>query len=204
MRPLLIAIISGALCFIVGFVGATFLAMPDSEDAKSAIAAAEDKIKQLQENLKENIRQTNAETTRLAGELKKAKAEIRHLISQLREAKAEISKFKQDKPKVPTNAKKVPISNPLKFQVVTTKTYGQEMIGIQVKITNISNHHINGCEATCILKDAIDKDLAFERHYVIKSIDGGLAPGKFTYFEYVIDCKPDLVKKALFHIENLY
>jgi hypothetical protein len=104
---------------------------------------------------------------------------------------------------MPTTAKKTPISNPLEFQVVTTKSYGGEMIGVQVKITNVSNRHINSCDVSCILQDAKGKDLGFERNYVIKSIDGGLAPGAFTYFEYVIDSRPELVKNVLFHIEKI-
>jgi hypothetical protein len=104
---------------------------------------------------------------------------------------------------MPTTAKKPPISNPLEFQVVTTKSYGGEMVGVQVKITNVSNRHINSCDVSCILQDAKGKDLGFERNYVIKSIDGGLAPGAFTYFEYVIDSRPELVKNVLFHIEKI-
>jgi len=107
------------------------------------------------------------------------------------------------KSEVPATAKKTPVSNPLEFQVVTTKSYGREMVGVQVKITNVSNRHINSCDVSCIVQDAKGKDLGFERNYVISSIDGGLEPGAFTYFEYVIDSRPELVKNVLFHIEKI-
>lgn len=92
----------------------------------------------------------------------------------------------------------------LDFKVITSKTYGDDMLGIQVKIINVSKRHINSCYATCILKDVNGDDLAFEQHYVIKSLEGGLAPKEFTFFEYVINVDPSRVKKVSFHIESIY
>jgi len=92
----------------------------------------------------------------------------------------------------------------LDFKVITSKIYGDNMLGIQVKITNVSKRHINRCSATCILKDVNGDDLAFEQHYVIKSLEGGLAPKEFTFFEYVINVDPSRVKKVSFHIESIY
>jgi len=130
------------------------------------------------------------------------KAYQERLKAYYKHSKREKKSSEPIKKPIKKSTEKLEVSSPLKFQVITTKDYGQEMIGIQIKITNISKRHINRCEATCILQDARNKDLAFERHYVIKSIDGGLAPNTSTYFEYVIDCNPALVKQALFHIEN--
>ncbi len=109
----------------------------------------------------------------------------------------------KNKKTLTAESEKKSISNPLEFDVVSTKRYGEEMLGVKVKITNISNRHINSCDATCILQDAQGKKLTFQRHYVIKSIDGGLPPGASTYFEYVIDVRPELVKGVSFHIETL-
>lgn len=102
-----------------------------------------------------------------------------------------------------TGTEKKSISNPLEFDVVSSENYGGETLGVKVKITNISNRHINLCEATCILQDAKGEQLTFDRNYIINSADGGLAPGASTYFEYVINVRPELVKGVLFNIEAL-
>jgi len=109
----------------------------------------------------------------------------------------------KNKKTLTAESEKKSISNQLEFDVVSYKRYGEEMLGVKVKITNISNRHVNSCDATCILQDAQGEKLTFQRHYVIKSIDGGLSPGASTYFEYVIDVRPELVKGVSFHIETL-
>lgn len=89
------------------------------------------------------------------------------------------------------------------FQLVKFEPYGDEMTGVQVKVTNIGGRHIHNCLATCILRDSAGVDLAFAKHYVIKSIEGGLGSGCSTYFEYVLDASYKRVSRAIFHIEHV-
>ncbi len=93
------------------------------------------------------------------------------------------------------------VPNPLEFVVVSTKHY-TDMLGVKVEITNVSSRHINSCEATCILKDAQSQKLTFQKHYVISS-DAGLRPGASTYFNYIINVQPELVKSVSFQIEDI-
>lgn len=94
----------------------------------------------------------------------------------------------------------VPI--PLEFDVISTKQY-TDMLGVKVKITNISNRPLGGyCYVTCILHDAQGKQLTFQGHYPIKS-DNGLPPGASTYFNYIINVQPELVKSISFQIEDI-
>lgn len=96
-----------------------------------------------------------------------------------------------------------PDNLPVQFNVITTKSYGPGMLGVKVEITNTGNCHINQCDATCILLDSYGKKIGFQRHYVIKSTEGGLGPGNSTYFEYVVDVRPEIVDKILFHVEQI-
>ncbi len=93
------------------------------------------------------------------------------------------------------------VPNPLTIDVVSTHHY-IDMLGVKVEITNISSRHINSCEATCILKDAQGEKLTFQKHHVIKS-NAGLRPGTSTYFNYIINVQPKLVKGISFHIEDI-
>ncbi len=93
------------------------------------------------------------------------------------------------------------VPNPLDFDVVSTKHY-TDMLGVKVKITNISNRVVSGyCYATCILQDAQGGTLTFQGHYIIKS-DDGLPPGASTYYNYIINVRPELVKGISFRVEN--
>lgn len=90
------------------------------------------------------------------------------------------------------------------FQIIAIHPYPRDMVGVQVKITNTCARHISQAQATCIALDAAGAEIGFARHYVIKSTEGGLAPGASTYFEYVINVKnPQAVQSARVHAENV-
>jgi len=80
-----------------------------------------------------------------------------------------------------------PTKSDIKIKIISTETYGTKMIGIKVKITNSGMEHINQCLATCILYNSMNKEITVQKHYVIKSFEGGLDSKASTYFEYIID-----------------
>lgn len=165
-------------------------------------------FKQRLETLEKQVENLTVRVQRLETQLKPASLSTpepkRPASSELKQNKDKIKAETEETKEGKTEKSEAMNSNPLEFDVISTKSYGNEMLGVQVKVTNLSNHHINGCEVTCILKDGEGKDLAFERHYAIKSTEGGLSPGNSTYFEYVINVQPELVKYVSFHIESIY
>lgn len=76
-NTLVVAIVSGAVCFAIGLVGGTLLTMPDKEEAKAIIAAAEAKANEAQAIAQEKLQITKAEITRLKGELKRVTTELK-------------------------------------------------------------------------------------------------------------------------------
>jgi len=95
------------------------------------------------------------------------------------------------------------IAKALSFTVVKTGDYGPTMVSVKVKITNTSGRHIRSAQATCILRRANGEVVSFKRHYVVKALKGGLAPGASTYFEYVIDANPKEVSHAVFQTDTV-
>ncbi len=93
--------------------------------------------------------------------------------------------------------------NPLSIKVIKTNGIGNNMVEVQIKITNTSGKDIHNSQVSCILMSASGKILDFKKHYVIKSLDGGLKTDASTYFEYILDANPDLVKSAEFKIESI-
>ena len=92
---------------------------------------------------------------------------------------------------------------PLQIDVISSKSYGSTMTGVKIKITNISGKHIQRAEMTCIAKNDSGREVDFAKHYVIRSLDGGLANGNTTYFNYVLDVNRNLVSTVHFKIENI-
>lgn len=92
----------------------------------------------------------------------------------------------------------------LQFKVIQSEEL-IGMISVKVKITNISNKHINGAYVTCVCLDQNKEEIAFQSHYVIKSTEGGLKAGRSVYFQYVINVKnPSRVKYFVFNIERIF
>ena len=99
--------------------------------------------------------------------------------------------------------KGIDYSKVLKFNVVSIKDYGPTMVGVKVKITNLTDKPIHNAQATCILLDANKKEIGFQKHYVIKSTEGGLEPRGSTYFEYVMDGSYDRTEYTSFKVDSL-
>lgn len=91
---------------------------------------------------------------------------------------------------------------PLRFDVIQLVDYVRR-VGVQTKITNRNKRDIRNCLATCMVYDNTGEELGFEKHYVVKSLEGGLSAGASTHFEYVIDASPNIVTKVSFHIEHI-
>ncbi len=90
---------------------------------------------------------------------------------------------------------------PIKIDVVKKGPQGRYSF-VKVKITNTSGKHINRCKLSCILyKDK--KEIDVKTHYVIKSTEGGLKSGKFTFFEYVFSTGYEEWNKTGFNIETI-
>ncbi len=92
---------------------------------------------------------------------------------------------------------------PLLIDVINSKSYGSTMTGVKIKITNTSGKDINRAEVTCIAKNNSGETIDFMKHYVIKSLDGGLARGDFTYFEYILNVNRNLVNTVHFKLESI-
>lgn len=90
----------------------------------------------------------------------------------------------------------------LRFDTVSLKDYGPDMVGVQFKVTNISGRAIRNAQVTCLLRGADGREFAFQRHYAIKS-DAGLAPGASTYVQYVIDAARGSIKSIDYHVEAI-
>jgi uncharacterized protein (UPF0335 family) len=102
-NTLVVAIVSGAICFAVGFIGGALLTMPDREKTKSAIAAVEAKAEKEQTVAQQEIKAAKEETERLRGEqksvtteLKEAKAETAHLSNELKLITAELTQARAE------------------------------------------------------------------------------------------------------------
>ena len=66
--------------------------------------------------------------------------------------------------------------NQLGFNLINSKDLGNNFVLVNLKITNLTDKHIDNAQAGCILKDENHAEISYEKHYVIKSDEGGLAP----------------------------
>lgn len=94
-------------------------------------------------------------------------------------------------------------SKPLQIDVISSKSYGSTMTGVKIKITNTSGKDIYRAQMTCIAKNKSGEAIDFMKHYVIKSLDGGLSRGDFTYFEYILNVNRNSVNTVHFKIESI-
>jgi hypothetical protein len=92
---------------------------------------------------------------------------------------------------------------PLKFDIIKTSALGNTMVEVKVKIINNTDKYIHNAQVACILLDSNSQEIAFQKHYAIKSTEGGLAPHKSTHFTYVVDANYSHVKYVSFQIEEL-
>jgi len=99
---------------------------------------------------------------------------------------------------------KIPLEKILDFKVISSQSLGNTMAEVKVKITNLTNKGISNAQVTCILKGKDGKEIAFQKHYAIKSTEGGLAAKQSTYFTYIIDIVNYYdVETIAFHIDEL-
>ena len=84
-NTLVVAIISGAVCFVIGFVGGALLTMPNREKTNSTIVAVEAKAEKAQQEIKD----VKKKTSQLQNELKILTAKLQQANIELKEAKAE-------------------------------------------------------------------------------------------------------------------
>lgn len=92
---------------------------------------------------------------------------------------------------------------PINIKVIKTESYGNKMIEVQAKITNLSGRKINNAIVTCIIKSNSGRTIDFKKHYVIKSSEGGLKSGNSTYFDYILNANPNLVSTVTFQVDNI-
>lgn len=88
-NTLVVVIVSGAICFSIGFIGGALLTMPHREKTKSAIEAAEVKARQVQTIAQEEIQAAKAEAEHFQNELKS-------VTEKLQEAKTEIARLRSE------------------------------------------------------------------------------------------------------------
>lgn len=87
---LVVAIISGVLCFVIGFAGGALLTRPNREKTKATIAAAEAKADEARTTAQQKTQAAKAETTRLQNELKRVITQLKRTKEKLVVAEKEI------------------------------------------------------------------------------------------------------------------
>lgn len=94
-NTLIAGIVSGALCFTIGFGGGALLTRPSREKTEAAIATAQAKAEEAQATAQQEIKAAELETELLRGKLKRLTAELKQvkndnelLASQLQEARS--------------------------------------------------------------------------------------------------------------------
>lgn len=94
-------------------------------------------------------------------------------------------------------------TGPLSIEIIKEESLGNEMVEVQIKVTNISDKDIHNAIMTCVAENSSGRPLDYKKHYVIKSSEGGLNSGNSTYFTYILDANPGLVANAVFQIDNI-
>ena len=70
------------------------------------------------------------------------------------------------------------VTNQIRFDLIGPKDFSNVFVGVKVKVTNLTDRHIDNAQGSCILRDENNDEISFEKQYVIKSDEGGLAPHK--------------------------
>jgi SLAP domain-containing protein len=97
---------------------------------------------------------------------------------------------------LPTN---IPKSTVLDFQTVQINDSANR-VHVKTKIRSIAKRHIRNAEATCTLMDVNRNKLASEKHYVISSFRGGLAPKDSTDFTFVFNTDMSRIDSISYHV----
>jgi hypothetical protein len=90
----------------------------------------------------------------------------------------------------------------LRFDIVSTEDYGA-YVYVKVEITNVSQKRVDKANVTCVLYDKTGKEIGFQTHYVVKSREGGLAPGATTYFTYIVNGDYSRTARVGFNVKSI-
>ena len=98
------------------------------------------------------------------------------------------------------------VKKQLGFDLIGPKDFGNNFVGVKVTVTNMTDRHIDTAQAGCILQDENNEEISYEKHYVIKSDEGGLAPHtskEYMFFLYNNFGDYDKIKHILFQAESI-
>jgi len=156
----------------------------------------------LIEGAGEDTQWINANFMKLERDLSVCRSMIADLQKRVEALEARLAALEPKPPESETQGQSG--KSPLRFDLIRLMPYPSDMVGVQVKITNLSKRRISAAEVTCIVLDASGKEIGFARHYVIGPADAGLAPSAATYFEYIVDVQnPSKANSVRFHVEDV-
>jgi len=89
-NALVVAMVSGAVCFTIGFGGGALLTRPNREKTKAVIAALEAQVEEIRTKAQQEIQLAKVETTRLQNELKRVTTQLKRTKEKLVAAEKEI------------------------------------------------------------------------------------------------------------------
>jgi len=108
------------------------------------------------------------------------------------------------RPVAPVRTWRTSTSRGLRFDVIRIDTTSMtDMISVKVKITNDTDRRVASAQVACSVLNGEGREIAFQKHYAIRSFEGGLAPGASTRFNYVITTEPQQVRRVKFHVESI-
>ncbi|MFW6172242.1 MAG: superinfection immunity protein, partial [Elusimicrobiota bacterium] len=94
------------------------------------------------------------------------------------------------------------ISDIFDIDIIKYEAHSNEMTTIKIKIKNISEKKIKRCYLTCVLYKN-RKEVDAMSHYAVKSSEGGLSPGEYTYFSYTLSTGRNEFDSVKFNIKNI-
>jgi hypothetical protein len=199
-KDVLVSVILGGLCLVIGFSWGALLTKPDREKTKTSLAALEAKVEETRTTAKKEIEAAQKKTKRATDELAQAKAEITRLsgkpepnINEPEQAKKNEQKrpetllenqTKTTEPKKsesPTSAKRI---SPSDFEIVSCRgVWEDERLIVKGEIRN-NGRVAGGPKIEVIARDAKGELLDSEQFWP-NSINN-IPPGGTCGIEYTI------------------
>ena len=98
------------------------------------------------------------------------------------------------------------VKDQIRIDLIGPKDFGNVFVGVKVNVTNLTDRHIENAQGSCVLKDENNEEISFEKQYMIKSDEGGLAPHKTKeYMFYLYNNFGDYnkIKHILLEVESI-
>jgi len=105
-----------------------------------------------------------------------------------------------------TSSQSPAVKKQLGFDLIGPRDYGNNFVGVKVRVTNLTDRHIDNAQAGCTLQDENNEEISYEKHYVIKSDEGGLAANtskEYMFFLYNNFGDYNKIKHIVFQAESI-